>query len=882
MYESFYNFKAEPFRLSPDHRFCFTHKSYAKAKAYMQYAIHRAEGFVMVTGKPGTGKTTLVNDLVDGLSQSRIVVATIVSTQLEADDLLRLVSCNFGLDVDAPNKAVVLQGLSVRLKRHHEEGTRALLIIDEAQDLSASALEELRLLTNLQLNNQPLLQIFLVGQENLRDLVQKPSMEQVHQRLVAACHLDSLNEEDTKAYVRHRLDRVGWKDDPIIDEGVYPLVYQFSKGVPRRINLICSRFLLHGSVEEKHRIRASDVRTVVEELQHEQLAPVGFKGQLPPLLDDEEDEVDPQPAGSADSVVTLVTEDSAEQNGRSGGGQDAEEQETIAEQEHDGLPEAQERAGVDEDSLRVVSLEAEVRREENSSPGKSDSGSEDVIQQNYFSLDDAMDGPSEPVPIQNPSPAPAEGHGYGDRFANAQRQARQSTTRYYSEYQADGSARLAGNRKRSVLGLAFLFALILGVVLIAIYMIRPQILQGEISYLEERISGYLEAVQADDQVPGKEGSDSTGQDRDAIRGEATGEVSTQSEQKPAANIPQPARQTEPVARHRSQQDEAPVDALSVDTSNTAADPALASRLSTTAPDLSSQITGLETFEEADGIRSIERTEPFLSATTAEPPAAKKKVSPTPAASPEPRRVEEVTSPEDRVQLPSAPAPESMPQDTQEGEPSLAAPLNEEESATTAGGAVADIDAASNDGSLDSSPVSAGGFPEPSQPASSDAETAILQEPGPEREKEAFRTQATVQTSAPERSPALQKKTSDSPVSSDEVSSLRLFFDSDSSEISLSGRRKLDRVVNRLGDDPDAVAHIVGYADSTGDPAYNLALSFKRARVVADYLRSRRISTERLRVEGRGVHSGPIEEETTGSRSGQSHRLVTVDLLQAGE
>ena len=250
MYESFYKFKAEPFRLSPDHRFCFTHKSYAKAKAYMQYAIHRAEGFVMVTGKPGTGKTTLVNDLVDGLSQSKMVVATIVSTQLEADDLLRLVSCDFGLDIAAPNKAAVLQGLSVRLRRHHEDGARALLIIDEAQDLSASGLEELRLLTNLQLNNQPLLQIFLVGQENLRDLVQKPSMEQVHQRLVAACHLESLNEEDTRAYIKHRLDRVGWKNDPIIDEGVFPFVYQFSKGVPRRINLICSRFLLHGSVEE--------------------------------------------------------------------------------------------------------------------------------------------------------------------------------------------------------------------------------------------------------------------------------------------------------------------------------------------------------------------------------------------------------------------------------------------------------------------------------------------------------------------------------------------------------------------------------------------------------------------------------------------------------
>lgn len=283
MYEFFYHLKAEPFRLSPDHRFCFSHKSYAKAKAYMQYAIHRAEGFVMVTGRPGTGKTTLVNDLLDCLNRKLVSVATLVSTQLEADDLLRMVAASFGLDVAAPNKAMVLHGLSVRLRRLHEEGRRALLIIDEAQDLSACALEELRLLTNLQLNNQPLLQIFLVGQEALRDLVQQPNMEQVHQRLVAACHIQTLSEEDTRSYVEHRLERVGWKGDPAIQDEVFPILYQFSEGVPRRINLVCSRLLLHGSVESLHELTAADARTVVGELKHEQLTPMNFTEDLPPL-----------------------------------------------------------------------------------------------------------------------------------------------------------------------------------------------------------------------------------------------------------------------------------------------------------------------------------------------------------------------------------------------------------------------------------------------------------------------------------------------------------------------------------------------------------------------------------------------------------------------
>ncbi len=283
MYESFYHFKTEPFRLSPDHRFCYSHKSYSKAKAYMQYAIHRAEGFVMVTGRPGTGKTTLVNDLLDSLNRKLVSVATLVSTQLEADDLLRMVAAAFGLDVAAPNKAIVLHGLSVRLRRLHEEGKRALLIIDEAQDLSSCALEELRLLTNLQLNNQPLLQIFLVGQEALRDLVQQPNMEQVHQRLVAACHIQTLSEENTRAYVEHRLERVGWNGDPSIEDEVFSLIYRFSEGVPRRINLVCSRLLLHASVEALHVITVADTRTVVDELKHEQLAPMSVSSDMPPL-----------------------------------------------------------------------------------------------------------------------------------------------------------------------------------------------------------------------------------------------------------------------------------------------------------------------------------------------------------------------------------------------------------------------------------------------------------------------------------------------------------------------------------------------------------------------------------------------------------------------
>ena len=279
MYEKFYGFKEEPFRLSPDSRLCFPHSSYRKAKAYMQYALHRGEGFVMVTGRPGTGKTTLIGDLVKSLPRSRVTVATLVTTQLEAGDMLEMLAHALEVGTSGRGKAATLQSLTVTLRREYEKGRRALLLIDEAQDLSASALEELRLLTNLQQNNQPLLQIFLVGQEELRDLVLSRQLEQLHQRIVAACHLNPLDEPTTRDYVLHRLTHVGWKGDPALDETVFPYIHKYSEGIPRLINLICSRLLLHGMVEERHRLGEEDVRTAIESLAVEQLLPARFTGE---------------------------------------------------------------------------------------------------------------------------------------------------------------------------------------------------------------------------------------------------------------------------------------------------------------------------------------------------------------------------------------------------------------------------------------------------------------------------------------------------------------------------------------------------------------------------------------------------------------------------
>ncbi|MDO8860435.1 AAA family ATPase [Haliea sp. E1-2-M8] len=272
MYQQFYSLSAEPFRLSPDHDFAYAHKGYMKARAYMAYAFIREEGFVMITGRPGTGKTTLIGSLIEHLGRENVKVANLVCSQLKADDLLKMVAYDFGISLDIVEKGELLQRLTLQLRAWRRDGRRALLIVDEAQNLAVTAMEELRLLTNIQVDGRPLLQIFLLGQPELRELMLRPELEQVHQRIVAASHLRPLQLEETQAYVMHRLEVVGWSGDPAFNTAVFPLLHKFSEGIPRRINLICSRLLLHCALEQRHRVEVADVREVILELQDENLA----------------------------------------------------------------------------------------------------------------------------------------------------------------------------------------------------------------------------------------------------------------------------------------------------------------------------------------------------------------------------------------------------------------------------------------------------------------------------------------------------------------------------------------------------------------------------------------------------------------------------------
>jgi general secretion pathway protein A len=268
MYDSFYGFSARPFQLTPDARFWYETSTHRTAMSYLAYGLAQGEGFIVVTGEVGSGKTTLVGHVMDSIDPSRLSAARLVSTQVADEDLLRLVADSFGVAVHGPHKADVLAAIEQFLHDEARAGRRCLLIVDECQNLPVASLEELRMLSNFQLGEHSLLQIFLLGQPEFRGtMAHAPETEQLRQRVIANHHLEAMLPEEVEPYIIHRLSLVGWREDPVIAPDVYPAIWEATGGIPRRVNMVVSRLLLHGAVEESHELSAADVVAVVEELQ---------------------------------------------------------------------------------------------------------------------------------------------------------------------------------------------------------------------------------------------------------------------------------------------------------------------------------------------------------------------------------------------------------------------------------------------------------------------------------------------------------------------------------------------------------------------------------------------------------------------------------------
>lgn len=279
MYTAFYNFSGRPFQLTPDPRFYFESRTHRKAMAYLTYGLSQNEGFIVITGDIGAGKTTLVGHLMDELDKNKFIAAKVVTTQLDADAILRMVAGALGVQTEDADKATLLSRIESFLTDRARRGKRCLLVVDEAQNLSNSALEELRMLSNFQLEEQSLVQCFLLGQPQFRErLGSDPDLEQVRQRIIATYHLEPLGDvEETEHYIRHRLELVGWQNDPELTDGAFRKIHEFTSGVPRKLNTLCSRILLYGFLEELHTIDEDVVQNVIDDLSVEQESAKGLK-----------------------------------------------------------------------------------------------------------------------------------------------------------------------------------------------------------------------------------------------------------------------------------------------------------------------------------------------------------------------------------------------------------------------------------------------------------------------------------------------------------------------------------------------------------------------------------------------------------------------------
>src|ERR1700688_3111626 len=274
MYKSFYGLKENPFNVNPDPRFLFLTKQIEEALTGLMYGIQTRKGFIMLTGEVGTGKTTLINRLLDWLHHRRARTAFLFNSRMNSSQLFDFILAEFDIPCESKSKSQQLLKLNHWLLERYRDGETVVLIIDEAQNLTYPVLEEIRLLTNLETSTEKLLQIVLSGQPELEEKLKLPQLRQLRQRIMLRCRTTPLSEEQTRNYIVERLRIAGAAGDPIFSTKTVEAVHVYSLGIPRVINLLCEHSLVNGFVEQQRPIQPKIVEEVAHEFQLDEVEPI--------------------------------------------------------------------------------------------------------------------------------------------------------------------------------------------------------------------------------------------------------------------------------------------------------------------------------------------------------------------------------------------------------------------------------------------------------------------------------------------------------------------------------------------------------------------------------------------------------------------------------
>lgn len=279
MYQKFFGLRESPFNVNPDPRYLFLTRQIQEALAGLTYGIQNRKGFILLTGEVGTGKTTLLNRLLDWLRGRRAKTAYIFNSKLDVNQLFDFIMAEFEIPCESREKSQILMRLNQWLLERYRAGEIAVLIVDEAQNLSAEVLEEIRLLTNLETSTEKLLQIVLTGQPELEQKLKMPELRQLRQRITMRCHTAPLSLEETFGYIAERLRIGGANGEPIFSKEAIESVHRYSRGIPRVVNLLCEHSLVNSYVDSLRPVPAHLVDEVAREFQlddTEPMAPAGF------------------------------------------------------------------------------------------------------------------------------------------------------------------------------------------------------------------------------------------------------------------------------------------------------------------------------------------------------------------------------------------------------------------------------------------------------------------------------------------------------------------------------------------------------------------------------------------------------------------------------